>query len=127
MMEDTLLSIERQEKNLQDRLAELEEVRSALNRLEEEVMESAGETMYHLSQILAADLTAYDALAANDIIGSVRRYTRDIDAYFEERKELMRAQEDATIDELEVIRRQKSMEINRLEEAQIKERLDGQY
>lgn len=127
MMEDTLLSIERQEKNLQDRLAELEEVRSALNRLEEEVMESAGETMYHLSQILAADLTAYDALAANDIIGSVRRYTRDIDAYFEERKELMRAQEDATIDELEVIRRQKSMEINRLEEAQRKERLDGQY
>lgn len=126
-MEDTLLSIERQEKNLQDRLAELEEVRSALNRLEEEVMESAGETMYHLSQILAADLTAYDALAANDIIGSVRRYTRDIDAYFEERKELMRAQEDATIDELEVIRRQKSMEINRLEEAQRKERLDGQY
>ena len=127
MMEDTLLSIERQEKNLQDRLAELEEVRSALNRLEEEVMELAGETMYHLSQILAADLTAYDALAANDIIGSVRRYTRDIDAYFEERKELMRAQEDATIDELEVIRRQKSMEINRLEEAQRKERLDGQY
>ena len=125
MAADRIGSIEETEKSLQATLEDLSEKKIALEHLEEEVLESAEETNYHLNQVLTFTRTPSDTLVTNDIIDSVRRYMRDIDAHFEERKTLLKSQEEVAFDALEDIRYQKRMEFARLEEEKRKEKIDG--
>lgn len=126
MTETTLQIISKTEKNVQRKLEAIQTEKKSLEQLTEEIMDNAGESVYHLNQVFHLDISAQDYSRATELLEEMQGYIRGVELELDDRRGDLVSQERKLTDQLDELHYQKKLNFSVRKELSRKESGDGQ-